>query len=63
MMPPQRWCGCIPLPCQHNITAGMQMLSKHKMWEENMQKCYHIWIIMTVLYLWCGNMAKDRIFG
>ena len=42
MMPQQRWCGCIPLPCQHNITAFMQMLSKHKMWEKNMEKSPHI---------------------
>ena len=42
MMPQQRWCGCIPLPCQHNITTITQMLSKHKMWEENMEKSPYI---------------------
>ena len=42
MMPQRWWCGCIPLPCQHNITAITKNLSKHKLLVKIMEKSYHI---------------------
>ena len=38
----------LPSPCRHNNISITQMLSKHKMWDVNLMKNYHIWDLSPI---------------
>jgi len=46
-MPLSRWYVLAPCLYPHNTTYFVRILSKHKMWDKNMENYYYIWWFLS----------------